>query len=37
MTTHGIATSSPAAVALSARLRPIMIDVTANAPDVPMV
>ena len=35
MTTQGIATSSPAAVALSARLRPIMIEVTAMAPDVP--
>ena len=32
-----MATSSPAAVALSARLRPIMIDATANVPDVPIV
>jgi hypothetical protein len=29
--------SNPAAVALSARLRPIMIDATANVPDVPIV
>ena len=36
-TSHGMATSSPAAVALSARLRPIMIDDTASAPDVPIV
>ena len=36
-TTQGMATSNPAAVALSARLRPIIIVVTANAPDVPIV
>ena len=37
MTTQGIATTSPAAVAFRARLRPIMMVVTAIAPDVPMV
>lgn len=36
-TTQGMAASNPAAVALSARLRPIILVVTANAPDVPIV
>ncbi len=37
MTTQGIATNKPAAVAFNARLRPILIDATAIVPDVPTV
>ena len=37
MTTQGIATSSPTAVAFSARLSPIMMALTAMVPEVPIV
>ena len=37
MTTQGIATSNPTAVAFSARLSPIMMALTAMVPEVPIV